>query len=297
MLKKIKQAFLILLVFGLFPFSLTAQVSEIIEDAKKTTSNVVEEIEEQVEDYQAKREVSQAYKNRLEAYYTYDYLDPDSLYNAWQSQTIGYYRTVNRKFNYHLVGTFHQRYDKGVLFEAVFTRVWNRKFFNDAAISMGSDVDYLQKLRLDFNLYYKFLKKENLIASLGAAWIDYHDEHEDTILRAGLAYYYKRWIAEYVHFRNRSNPGKVDTSTNQVSIGYGREFKHWTYLIYSRGKQGYLATYLDVPEEVNSKSYEITLKHRQWLGKNYGLFIHLIYTNLDEVYEKYNASLGVFWQY
>jgi YaiO family outer membrane protein len=292
-----KQAFLILLFFGLFSFSLTAQISDIVEDVKDKTEDVVEEIKDFVEDYQVKRKIPKKYDNRLEAYFTYDYLDPDSLYDAWKSETIGYYRTVNKEFNYHLIGTLHQRYDNGFLFEAGLTRVWNRKLFSDAAFSMGSEVDYLQKLRIDFNTYYKFLKHENLIASLGVAWIDYHDVHEDTILRAGLAYYYKRWIVEYVHFRNRSNPGKVDTSTNQVSLGYGREFKHWTYLIYSRGKQGYLATYLDVPQEVNSKSYEITLKHRHWYGKNYGPFLHLIYTNLDQVYEKYNCSLGVFWQF
>ncbi|RLC53163.1 MAG: hypothetical protein DRI23_01140 [Candidatus Cloacimonadota bacterium] len=277
--------------------SLQAQVTEIIEDVKNTTSNVVEEIEDFVEDYQFKRKIPKRYDNRLEAYYTYDYLDPDNLYDAWKSETIGYYRTVNKEFNYHLIGTLHQRYDNGFLFEAGFTRIWHRKIFSDAAFSMGSDVDYLQMLRFDFNTYYKFLQHENLIASLGIAWINYHDVHEDTILRAGLAYYYKRWIIEYVYFQNRSNPGKVDTSTNQVSVGYGQEFKHWTYFIYSRGKQGYLATYLDIPQEVNSKSYEITLKHRHWFGKNYGPFLHIIYTNLDQVYEKYNLSLGLFWQF
>ena len=96
---------------------------------------------------------------------------------------------------------------------------------------------------------------------------------------------------------NRSNPGKVDTFTNQFSLGFGQEFKHWTYFIYSKGRQGYLATYIDDAPEINNKSYEITLKHRHWFGKNYGPFINLIYTNLDQVYEKYSATFGVFWQF
>ncbi len=88
-----------------------------------------------------------------------------------------------------------------------------------------------------------------------------------------------------------------DENGNQILITYfirDEEKDQWTYLTVSWGKQAYLATYLSNPEEVRQNSTIVGIGHRHWLNNTFGLIGELEYMRLQNSYNKYRISVGVF---
>ena len=235
---------------------------------------------------------SEVFLKRLETSLQYEYLDPNEVYGEWWALNATYFREVKADFHYHLGATAHYRDEAALLIFGGIGKTWSRRLFSNFALSLATRCDYLPQFRFDADINLKLLKTENLVATLGFAYVDYHTDYEDIIWRYGLALYLKRLIFELMIFNNTSNPGKVQSSTAMFSIGYGEEGWQWTYLVFNFGQQAYYVDY-----EVIHDSNEITLKHRRWIKRDFGWFAALGYMQLGQSYEKYLFQFGLFWQY
>jgi len=240
---------------------------------------------------------SEVFLNRIEASFQYDYLTPDSLYGDWNAITVTYFREVSPTFNYHVGASAHYRNKGAILLFAGIAKDWSQKLFSNFAVSTATNCDYLQRYRLDADINLKLFKSEFLIATLGYAYVKYHNVHEDIIWRYGLSAYIKRIVLEFMIFNNTSMPGDSKSSTSLFGIGYGIDGWQWTHLIFNFGQQSYLATYALGNPEVIQDSNEITLKHRHWIKKDFGWFASFGFMELGDSYNKYLFEFGLFWKY
>jgi YaiO family outer membrane protein len=174
---------------------------------------------------------------------------------------------------------------------------WNSYLYTFSSVTKGSNTPYLPEFRVDHDFNLKLGAKKKLILTIGANYVEYFSEHNDLIVSGGTTYYLGKWIFQYRYFHNQSDPGSVNSHSQLISMGYGEEGCQWTWLSYSFGNQAYLASYLVLPEEINRDSFEFTLKHRRWLGKNYGVFANSSYFELDEGYDKIGFGLGFFYEF
>ncbi|MFC1898277.1 YaiO family outer membrane beta-barrel protein [Candidatus Cloacimonadota bacterium] len=235
---------------------------------------------------------SEVFLHRIETSIQYEYLNPDSLYDSWNSLTVKYFREVNPTFNYHVGASIHNRNDSALLLFAGIGKTLSKRWFTNLAVSTSTKCDYLQQFRFDADINVILFRQENLIATLGYAWINYHTEYEDVLWRYGLSYIISRFVFEFMIFENTSTPGKVESSTALFSLGYGIDGWQWTHMVFNFGNQAYWAT-----NYVLQNSDEIILKHRHWLKKDFGWFASLGFLDLGEAYEKYLIEFGLFWQY
>ncbi|MCF7815069.1 MAG: YaiO family outer membrane beta-barrel protein [Candidatus Cloacimonetes bacterium] len=253
---------------------------------------------------------SEVFLNRLEASYTYEYLDPIDTYGDWHSFNVTYFRQETSTFNFHLGATFHNRlivgptYDhSGILFFGGVTKDWSSRLYSNFSASFGTECDYLPEYRFDADLNLKLLKHKNLIATLGYAYVNYHTFYEDIIWRYGLALHIKRFVFELMFYDNLSinanSDEEIESSTMLFSVGYGMEGWQWTHLIFNFGSQAYLLydPFLNDLYRVELDSNEITLKHRRWIKNDFGWFASLGFMQLDTYYEKYLFQFGLFWQW
>jgi YaiO family outer membrane protein len=235
---------------------------------------------------------------RIEAFYAYEHLTPHDDYGSWHTLNLAYYDQLRRDFTYFLSLYAYSR-DEGdaMLGNAGAYKDWSPSLYTYTSLSAGSNSDYLPKFRIDHDFNVKFGPAKSLVWVLGVAYIDYYDVHEDFILSTGIVLYAQDWIVNYRLFRNDSSPGDAVSYSHLISTGYGREKWQWTYLNLSFGKQAYYATQLTNPEEVSQSSLFVGLKHRRWLGKDYGVFFDVSFFKLKDGYEKYGFSPGVFKEF
>lgn len=237
-----------------------------------------------------------AFEFRLEAGGSYEYLSPHATYGSWKSGFIRLYHRPFSDFTYFLEGSVFSRKREGDAALGVIGayKDWSPWLYTYSSLSFGSNSPYLHKYRLDHEFNFKVGAKRNIVPSFGFTYIKYHDVHKDYIVYPGITYYGRGFVITYRHFINRSYPGSVSSSSDLLSLGIGQEGKSWTYLDLSFGKQAYLATYLASPQEVRQKAFYISLSHRHWIKKNFGLFGGLNYFKLKDGYEKYGFSAGLF---
>ncbi|MBI5043029.1 MAG: YaiO family outer membrane beta-barrel protein [Nitrospirae bacterium] len=238
-------------------------------------------------------------KNRIEINLTYEHLTPNEIYGDWKNLSLAYYRTPKSDFSYFLQAeAFSRKEGDGVLGVIGAYKDWMEYLYTYSSVSAGSNSEYLPMFRGDHDFNLKLGEDRNIVWITGITYIKYFDVHKDLILSTGLALYYPAdWIWMYRIFINDSDPGNMISYSHLFSVGYGREKWQWTYLNISFGKQAYLATYLQSPEEVNRDTFRIALKHRLWLNKDYGIMAEASYLKLDEEYEKYGFSLGFFKEF
>ena len=235
---------------------------------------------------------------RLEASYLYEHLTPHDIYGSWHSLNLAYYDQLRRDLTYFIrLGAFSRDEGDAVLGNAGAYKDWSPSMYTFSSISVGSNSEYLPQIRIDHDFNFKFGPSKSIVWLLGASYIDYYDVHEDFILSTGIVWYADEWILNYRLFRNNSSPGSVVSYSHLISTGYGREKWQWTYLNLSFGKQAYYATQLTNPEEVAQSSLFAGLVHRRWLGKDYGIFFDISFFKLNNGYEKYSFSPGVFKEF
>lgn len=235
-----------------------------------------------------------AQKDRLELNLTYEHLQPADEYEAWKTMALSYYRFPSKNFNYHFFVYGISREEKAMIFATGLTKDWSEKFYTRSGFSLGSRSEFTPQYRLDQDFNFKLLKKQNLVFTVGATYINYFNEHESIIFFGGPMYYYKRWNFVYNYHDVTNDPGKVRSYTHILSAGFGEDKKSWIYLTGSFGTQAYLATYLAEPENVDQKNYNFILNYRHWLTKKQGFWMEASYLKIEEGYEKYGISLGYF---
>lgn len=250
---------------------------------------------------------AEVFLNRLEAGYTYEYLDPTTDYGDWHSFNITYFKTETPTLNFHVGTTFHNRLivapsfaHSGFLFFGGITKDISSRFYTNLVLSFGTESDYLPEYRVDTDANLKLFKSRRLIATLGYAYVNYHTQYEDIIWRYGLAWHIRSFVFELMFYDNLSkntfNNQEIKSSTMLFSAGYGRDGWQWTHLIFNFGSQAYFLNDINLTR-VELDSNEITLKHRRWIKADFGWFASLGYMQLDTYYNKYLFQFGLFWQW
>lgn len=235
---------------------------------------------------------------RLEANLSYEYLSPDSAYGSWKTLSFGFYDKPRKDLTYFIqLGAFSRKSGEALLGTLGAYKDWGSRLYTYSALSTGTNSDYLPQIRIDHDFNIKLGAMKNFVWTAGASYLKYFDVHKDMLLSTGITFYFDRWIGGYRVFRNESDPGSIVSYSHLISAGYGREGWQWTYLDLSFGKQAYLPAYLASPEEVRQNSLYTSLKHRHWIGKDYGIFGDLSYFKLKDGYDKYGFSLGVFREF
>jgi len=234
-------------------------------------------------------------KNRLDLWTSYESLTDG--YGNWKNLNLLYTR-LGRDFTcFFQLGGFERPEKNAILFAAGAYKDWHERLYTYSAVSSGTDSDYLPSFRIDHDFNIKLGPKQSTLWTLGATFIDYYGNQKSYILSSGLTQYIERFIFGYRLFRNTNDPGSVHSFSHSLSATYGQEGFHWTNIVYSFGKQAYLATNLLTPQEINQNSQNITLGHRQWLGKDYGIFGDLSYFKLQDGYNKYGFAFGIFKEF
>jgi YaiO family outer membrane protein len=231
-------------------------------------------------------------RNRMELDLGYDHLSDH--YGGWENVRLEYLRR-NLTFVYCLEAEgFSRKEGKGAQFVGRIYKDWNPWLYTYTALAGGTNSDYLPLVRFDHDFNLKFGEKKDYVFTVGTTYIDYHVNHRDWILYGGLTGYFYKWILGYRIFGNLSNPGSVWSLSHAFEVTYGSEGTHWTSLLFSFGNQAYFATELESPEKVNQKSWDLLLKHRHWIGKDWGVTAETGFYRLREAYKKYGFNLGVF---
>ncbi len=234
-------------------------------------------------------------KQRLEAKFSYEYLNPKSVYGSRETFDLYYYNKPMHDLTYFLqLGVFSRDEGEALLGSLGIYKDWKSNFYTYSALSGGTNSEYLPQFRLDNDFNFKLGPEKNFVVTAGISYIEYFDVHKDLILSTGLTYYQNMWVAGYRLFRNDSDPGDAVSYSHLVNIAYGAEKSQWTYLILSHGKQAYLATSLTSPEEIRQEALSITLKHRRWMKDYYGIILETGYFELEDGYKKYLFAPGVF---
>ena len=235
---------------------------------------------------------------RIEVSYSFENLQPHSTYGNWNTGNFAFYDKHLPDFTYFLQSSVHNRDDgNGVTGTVGAYKDWTDFFYTYSSITAGSHSNYLPKFRGDHDFNFKVGPNKNLVLTAGISYIDYFDVHRDLIISGGPTLYLDKWVLQYRLFHNESDPGSVGSFSHLVSVGYGAEGWQWTYLDFSFGKQAYMATSLATPEAVNQNSMTITLKHRHWLGKDYGIFGDVSYFKLQDGYKKTGLTCGFFYEF
>jgi YaiO family outer membrane protein len=235
---------------------------------------------------------------RIEVSYSFENLQPHSIYGNWSAGNFAFYNKYSPDFTYFLQSSLHSRDEgNGVTGTVGAYKDWTNYLYTYSAVTAGSNSTYLPKFRGDHDFNFKVGSNKNLVLTAGITHIDYFDEHRDLILSGGPTLYLDKWVLQYRLFHNESDPGSVESYSHLISVGYGKEGWQWTYLNVSFGKQAYMATSLATPEAVNQNSIDVSLKHRHWLGKDYGIFGDIDYFKLQDGYKKYGISCGFFYEF
>lgn len=234
---------------------------------------------------------------RLEASYSFDYLDPNDLYGNWQAGQLSFYDTVTPDFTYFLQGVLYNR-DEGTGAMGIVGAYigWTSYLYTCTSMSAGTHQNYLPKIRFDHEFNFSVWPSKRINFPMGISYIDYFDDHSGWVFSGGPMISIEKLVLHYRLFYNISNPGTIASFSHLISLGYGQEGWLWTYLNVSFGKQAYLATFV-VPQEVNQDSFSLNLRHRHWLDKYYGVFGDVSYTKLEDGYDKYGIGLGFFYTF
>lgn len=233
--------------------------------------------------------------NRLDFSVGIESLVPNDAYGDWKHMTLSYFRRESSTLTWYLQGTGHDRREgQGVYGSAGAYKHWSRNFYTFTAVGGGTNSGYIPHFRADQDFNIIFGPKQQFVWVLGGSYIQFYDVHRTYLFSTGLLAYLHKWIVQYRFFYNISNPGSEKSYSQIASLGYGQEGKHWTFGTFSYGNQAYLATNLVTPEAVQFKSHLLGINHRQWLGKNWGLFGDFNYFQLHKAYDKYGGSLGIF---
>lgn len=233
-------------------------------------------------------------KYLLEVEASYDYLIPYDSYGSWTGGLVSFYAKLMPTMTaFAQVGGFlREKEGNGLLGSIGAYKDWVKFFSTYSAVAVGSRSSYLPL----FGIYHEFNWSIGpvLLTLPGIQYIDYHDKHTELALYGGFALYFGKWIIEYKFFRNENDPGDVVSYSHLANAGYYSEGWFITSIMLVLGQQAYLVTHLATPEEIRENAYEITLRHKHWLGTRWGLLGSLSYAELGDEYDKYGASLGAF---
>ena len=245
-------------------------------------------LSEEIETLQPDKKI----KNRYEFSLTYNYLTDD--YHDWKTATLGLYSKPKPTLNYYASLNGFLRDENSLIFSAGFSKDWFKRFYTNLGFTVGTESEYTPHYRFDGDMNFKLFKMQNLVLTLGCSYINFYDDHKNITIFGGPTFYKNKFQFVYNLHYNINYPGEVTSHTHIVSIGYGEDKNHWTFLTISYGNQAYLATYISNPYNVEQNVYGITLNHRYWLKDNFGIFGELTFLRIIDSHDNYGIKLGFF---
>jgi len=174
---------------------------------------------------------------------------------------------------------------------------WDTWLYTFTSVYMGTKSEYNPLVRVDHEFNFKLGPGGSIVGTAAFSYVKEHNDHYAIIPQVGLSLYIPWWVFSYRFFANISYPGRVFGPSHLISVEFGSEGRHWTYLSTNFGKSAYLATYVAIPEKVDIWMVEVHAGHRQWLAKNWGLYLEVKFMRLFGEYDKYGLMLGFFYQW
>jgi YaiO family outer membrane protein len=227
----------------------------------------------------------------IETNFYYDYLTPDSTYADWKSADFKYFHRFNPKTTM-MLGTGCSIKDESFGWvQTALYKDWLTRFSTYTSLTASSQTKWVGNFRFDNDLYWKLGSSYQFILVGGQTVIVHDSETIDYLLSIGGIIYYPHLILEARQYYNMSNPGQVWSNSQRLSVGFGTRGKWWTTIVGSLGAQKYLG----LGNQVNQDVQSISLTEEIWLTSKGGIKVGAGYLTVEDGYDKYNGSLGVFW--
>jgi len=236
--------------------------------------------------------------NRLELSATYEYLSPRDIYGEWKNYSGGWWHRASDTFTWFVNGGGVCRYDgKSAWGGGGAYLDCTDCFYTYSSLLAATNPDILSRFRIDQEFNLKLGNSKEWVISLGVTYLNYSVSRNDLLFSTGMTLYRSDWVFSYKFFLNFSHPSSAASVTNLFSAGYGQEGTQWTYFNVSCGESAYLAMNVEIPQEIRQKACEVSLKHRRWVGSNYGILAEINYLNVISEYKKYGYSGGLFYEF
>jgi YaiO family outer membrane protein len=230
----------------------------------------------------------------MEASLSYDYLTPEDEYEDWKSAEAKlYYRMNPRNTVMFGSGVSIRDVSLGWVQTALY-RDWQPRFSTYTSLTAATESQWMGKVRFDNDLNFKIGADYRYIVSAGQTLVHYNEDKIDYLLSIGGMLYLPHLIIEARHYFNRSDPGKVWSDSDRLSVGFGTRGKYWTTVVGTIGGQKYMG--LDNLGVVDRDVSSISVLQEIWLNPSGGIKFGAGYLTVKDGYDKYNANVGCFWQ-
>jgi YaiO family outer membrane protein len=221
------------------------------------------------------------------------------LTNAYGSWTSGYVRSVfgtgRNIWNGEMNGQ-HEFGDSGVYFAGGDTFNFNPDWYGSITVGSSAGGFFWPRYRADGFLNKKWLKKKQLITTLGLGYYAAKDVHHDRSFSLGTTYYFEKpWIVEDGIRFNISNPGAVFSPAGFIAVTEGRDKHHYITVRAGAGKEAYqLIGTTTTLADFDSQTFSVTW--RCWAGRDWGInLVGDLYHN--PFYFRGGTSFGLFKQF
>ncbi len=237
------------------------------------------------------------YDNCVDLNIAYTHRSPYSTYKSIYEVNLKYTHQFNENLSVLLGFAYFNRHEgDGVIFNAGAYRNWTELFYTFTSVTVGNVASYLPKFRFDHDFNYKFGKEQNIVATIGGTYFQYHHDANFGSVSIGALYYMGKWIFGYRGSLVLSQPGSMLGWGNKVYINYGEEYKHRSFFEVEYGLQNYLV--IEESNEslaVSRNAVTFSLNHRHWLQRCSGFNARLSYSFLpSDSYGETRLSLGAF---
>ena len=287
---KFKTSVALLFAFGLLAAAFSPVAAESLKGETEGTANIRQTGDVEVQAPEKKNYLIEFYANRefiSEAFGDWDSggmrLTRSGEGHAWYMELNAYNRKDGDGSAGQIVGGLYKD--------------WTDWLYTFTSMSSGTNVDYLPRFRVDQDFNFKLTEQRNIVWTLGGTFISYYNNSSDTILSTALNYYLPGWIFGFRYFYNISNPGALKSSSYSASVDQGYWGRYMNTVIVSWGKQAYYATYLDSPAEVKRDSRAVLLRHRNWIGEDWGLWVQGGILSIVNGYHGTSLGTGLFFYF
>ncbi len=183
--------------------------------------------------------------------------------------------------------------DQGVFYSLRNTHNFSPDWFTNLSIGSSSGGFFLPRAQVNAFVNKKWLRRRDLITTLGLGYNVAKDDHRDLSYSLGATYYFRApWVVEGGVRWNNSTPGSVLSRSQFLALTEGRNKQHYLTLRFGFGREAYQiigpATALaDFP------SHEISLTYRRWIHKDWGLNLTGSYYS-NPSYQRQGVTIGTF---
>jgi YaiO family outer membrane protein len=165
----------------------------------------------------------------------------------------------------------HEFGDSGVYFAAGDTHTFNSDWYGSLTVGSSAGGFFWPRYRIDGFLNRKWMRRKQLITTVGFSYSAAKDVHRDHTFFVGTSYYFQKpWIVEGGMYFNLSNPGTVFAPTGFVAVTQGRNKHQYVVVRAGYGEEAYQLIG-PAASLTRFRSQTVTITWRKWVGKNWGI--------------------------